>query len=132
LTILSRRFEFGGSLVPLLLDRMSSPETADLCLAWLVSSRASSLSVDELIERIRMAYRSGASQGYAPDIPGPAARRWQMVDKVLSHPRDLPRSLVMVATAATLRRKTSYNPVSKVALQDGWFEHEADGARLRP
>lgn len=131
LTILSRRFEFGGGLPPLLLDRMSSPETADLCLGWLVSSRASSLSVDELIERIRMAYSLGASLSYAPEFPGPATRRWQMVDGILSHPRDMPRSLVMLATAAMLRRKTSYKPVSKVALEDGWFGDE-DEARLRP
>jgi hypothetical protein len=131
LTILSRRFEFGGGLPPLLLDRMSSPETADLCLEWLVSARASGLSVDELIERIRQAYSAGASRGYAPNFSGPAARRRQMIDGILSQPWDLPRSLVGLATRAMLRRKVSYTPVSKVAIQEGWFEDEADGAGLR-
>lgn len=132
LTILSRRFEFGGGLPPLLLDRMSSPETADLCLEWLISSRASSLSVDELVERIRVAYSAGASRSYVPNFPGPAARRWHMVEEILSRPWDFPRSLVVLATRAVLRRKTSYKPVSKVAIDDGWFEDEADRARLRP
>jgi hypothetical protein len=132
LTILSRRFEFGGGLPPLLLDRMSSPETADLCLEWLISSRASSLSVDELVQRIRMASSSGASRGYVRNFPGPAARRWHIVEGILSRPWDFPRSLVVLATTAMLRRKTSYKPVSKVAIDDGWFENDADRAGLRP